>query len=182
MATLRKATLPLIVAILPSLLFFFLTIMTSPRWPGIDRTLFGHLILSMAIALPLFISCATCIQGGKSQLLAIFFAALSSVLLCFHAGIDKLIVRDIDEGQFPSIYTLNSILGIFIGALSIPLGLAVVFRRGALRKRYYVLVTVLFGASGQIVWFLLTRWWLGTGGTGHARAWIPGALCRKSAA
>jgi len=154
----RIRWMPISTAIVPSVVFGFLTMMSKPIWPGIERIGEGYFILTIAVFLPLGVLCTRHIGKQRWRLFALLLTALASVALCFHAGIVEVCVKDIDGGLWPSWNLLSSLFGIFCLVVSVPIGLIVISQTDRYFSLYKcILVPVTTAVAGQLTWFTVLR-------------------------
>jgi hypothetical protein len=166
-------------AILAALLFGALTALVEPPWPHIERSSFGHLILTAAHLFPLIVLSLVSRPGSAKQWLACLVASLGSVGLALHAGLSATIVESIDAGAVLSGDTALALSGIFLSTAAVPIGLLLVHRRRSAGLATYLWVPTVTGAASQALWFGLVRLVQGASGIElwfAARIIIHGAL------
>lgn len=160
--------MPLIVAVLPPVLFFLLLILVRPPWPGIARSTGGYALLSLGMGLPLAVLCLPPILGLRGRIGACLIAVLGALALCAHAGLVAQMVRDLDVGalQWP---TVRNGVGIALSTLALPLGLLLVDGLPKSGLLLFVVITVVAGAVTQLLWFGLV--WI-VEGLGGIHFWL----------
>jgi hypothetical protein len=149
--------MPLTAALIPALLFFGLTELAAPTWPGLDPGSMGYLTLALGHALPLFVLCCRATFRWWSDWSAIAIAAFGATALGAHGGLSTEVITDLDSDGALSATTWLAASGCFLAAFSIPAGLLAARATASHRLALHIALPALAGAAGQIGWFGLAR-------------------------
>lgn len=151
-------------AVVPALLFGLLTVLAEPPWSAIEDSLLGYFLLTMAHFLPLFVLILPSKGGRTGSWIAMGLMSAAGVALCAHVGLSRLIVQGMDEGDLFSARVMMPILELFLSTSAVPAGLLVTSRFQRAGRRLFVLLTIIFAAFSQVLWFGAQRLWLGPSG------------------
>ena len=134
-----------------------MTTLTSPRWLSVPNRNLGVVILTIAHFIPLFSTTVLPQSGPFRRFLTLLLSTAAGISIFVHAGLSERLVANLDAGFFWSEELCLIIAELLFSIVAVPIGLWTSHVKYAKNLLPTVILTTFFGAAGQILFFILSR-------------------------